>query len=306
MFPQNLFFRSGLIGLSLAAWAGPAFGDDAARLSFEASAGVAGDSNVGVPDLDQNTDRGDVALMLRGKAQLDLKPTDKLILRGGYELTQTSYQDFEAFDLTTHRGFAEAEYDFDVVKAGVLVNYVHARLDDEGYLDYTQVSPNVSRLVGDQLFLRAAYVRAEKDFKTGDGRDATGDAGRLDAFYFLDGTRQYVSLGGEAGTENAESDLFDFDHASAKGAYIQRFDMLGRDTKVRLGAEVEQRDYEAVDPSISDRREDRIISATSDLEVPLYGPVSMDLGYEYRDRKSNLPTADYDEHVGSVELKVAF
>ncbi|MEQ9314227.1 MAG: hypothetical protein RLN72_00155 [Henriciella sp.] len=306
MFPQRFFLQTSALALAVLATAAPALGEETTKLTFEASAGVAGDSNVGAPDLDQNTDQGDVALLLRGKIQLDVKPTKQLVLRGGYEASQTSYQDFGAFDLTMHRGFAEAEYDFDVVKAGVMANYVHARLDGDGYLDYTQVSPNVSKLFGDELFLRGAYVRTEKDFKTSDGRDASGDAGRVDVFYFLDGTRQYVTVGGEVGTEDADSDLFDLDHASAKGAFVQRFGMLGRDAKMRLGAEIEQRDYDAVDPVIEARREDKIVSATSDLEVPLYGPVSMDLGYEYRDRSSNLDSADYDEHVGSVELKVAF
>ena len=306
MFPQRFSLQTSVLALAVLANAAPALGEETTKLTFEASAGLAGDTNVGVPDLDQNTDQGDVALLLRGKIQLDAKPTEKLVLRGGYEASQTSYQDFGAFDLTTHRGFAEAEYDFDVVKAGLLANYVHARLDGDGNLDYTQVSPNVSKLLGDRLFLRAAYVRTEKDFKISDGRDASGDAARVDAFYFFNGTRRYVTVGGEVGSENAESDLFDLDHASAKGAYVQRFGVLGRDAKLRLGAEIEQRDYDAVDPAIEARREDKIVSAKSDLEVPLYGAVSMDFGYQYRDRSSNLDSADYDEHVGSVELKVAF
>ena len=283
-----------------------ALAEESYDLSFEAGAGISGDSNVGVPDLDQNTDQGDIALLLRGKTQLDLHPTDKLVLRGGYELMQTSYQDFDEFDLQTHRGFAEAEYDFDLVKAGVLANYVHARLDDEGYLDYTQVSPNISRLFGEHLFLRAAYVRTEKDFKTSDGRDSTGDAGRLDAFIFMDGTRQYLTLGGQLGEEDAEADQFDFKTGTAKARYIQRIGLLGRKAKLRVGAEYEQRDYDNITPLIGVRREDRITSADGDLEIPLHGPLAMDLGYEYRDRQSNLDSADYDEHVGSVELKVSF
>jgi hypothetical protein len=306
MISQKFILQTSAIALATLAMAAPAMSEERTRLTLEAGAGAAGTTNVGAPDLDQNADQGDVALLLRGKIQLDVKPTKQLVLRGGYEASQTSYQDFDAFDLTTHRGFTEAEYDFDVVKAGVLANYVRARLDGGGYLDYTQVSPNVSKLVGDKLFLRGAYVHTEKDFKTSDGRDASGDAGRVDAFYFFDGTRRYVTIGGEAGSEDAESDLFDLDHASAKGAYVQRFGILGRDAKMRLGAEIEQRDYDAVDPVIEARREDMIVSATSYLEVPLYGPVSMDLGYRYRDRSSNLDSADYDEHVGSVELKVAF
>ena len=296
----------GLAGFATSIACVPASAEEPYDLSLEAGAGVTGDSNVGVPDLDQNTGQGDIGLTLRTKAQLDIRPSDKLVLRGGYEFNQTSYQDFDAFDLQTHRGFAEAEYDADLFKVGVLANFVHARLDDEGYLDYTQISPNLSRLFGDRFYLRAAYVHTEKDFKTSDGRDATGDAGRVDAFIFLDGTRQYLTIGGEFGEEDADADQFDFSAGSAKAGYIQRFDVLGRAAKLRFGAEYEQRDYDSVTPLIEARREDRIASADSDLEIELYGPLAMDFGYEYRDHQSNLESADYDEHVGSVALKVSF
>ncbi len=306
MFSRKLLTRTASAVIVFASISAPALADDGARFTFEGSAGIAGDTNVGIPDLDQNTDQGDVALLLRGKAQADFTPAEKLLLRGGYEFSQTSYQDFGAFDLQTHRGFAEAEYDFTVVKAGVLANYVHARLDDQGYLDYTQISPNISRLFGKSLFLRAAYVHTTKDFKTGDGRDADGNAGRVDAFIFMDGTRRYVSLGAEVGEEDAESDAFDLTSASAKARYIQRIALLGRDVKMRVGAEFEQRDYDDITSAVSEAREDEIVSAEGDLEIPLYGPLSVVGGYEYRDRRSNLESADYDEHVGSVEVKVAF
>lgn len=307
MLSQKTQSKSAILALFALApvLAANAEGEDI-KFTFEAGTAMVGDSNVGVPDLDQTTDQGDVALRLRAKTQADFKPVDKLILRGGYEFTQTSYQDFGAFDLQTHRGYAETEYDFDIVKAGVLANFVHARLDTDGYLDYTQVSPNISRLFGKSLFLRAAYVSTTKDFKTDDGRDADGDAGRVDAFVFLDGTRRYVALGGEIGEEDADADAFDLTHASAKARYIQRLNLMGRDAKMRLGAEYEQRDYDNITPMIAEAREDRIVSAESDLEIPLYGPFSLVGEYEYRDRQSNLDSADYDEHVGSVELKVAF
>ncbi|WP_300379157.1 hypothetical protein [Henriciella sp.] len=303
---QTLLPRSILLLLTAASVTVPAQADEEPKITFETSTGLSGDSNVGAPQLDQSTGQGDIALLLGGKIQLDVKPANKLTLRGGYEFNQTSYQDFDAFDLQTHRGFAEAEYDFSAVKAGFLANYAHARLNQEGYLDYTQISPNISRLFGNSVYLRAAFVRTEKDFKTDDSRDADENAGRLDVFFFLDDTRQYVTLGGEVGEEDAESDAFDRTNTSAKARFIQRMPLLGRDTKVRIGGEIEKRDYDAVTPSISEAREDRIVSAESDLEIPLYGPVFMDVGYEYRDRNSNLESADYDEHVGSVELRLSF
>ncbi|MEM5518180.1 surface lipoprotein assembly modifier [Henriciella sp. AS95] len=294
------------ITLSTLALSQTAAADDTVKFTIEGGVSAVADSNVGIPDLDQNTDNSDVAVELRGRLQMDIKPTKEAVIRAGYEITDTSYQDFGEFDLQTHRGFAEAEYDFKVVKAGVLANYVHARLDDEGYLDYTQIQPNISRLFGDSVFVRGAYVKSFKDFKTQDGRDAEGDAARVDAFFFLNGNKQYISVGGQYGEEDAELDQFDFKGGSAQARYTQRFDVLGKETTMRFGAEYENRDYQAVDPAIGEERQDEIVSAESDVEVEIAGPVSMDFGYKYRDRQSNLDSADYDEHVGKVGLKVEF
>ncbi|WP_370233950.1 MULTISPECIES: surface lipoprotein assembly modifier [Henriciella] len=303
---SKLRLQAGFVTLSALALSQTAVAEDTVKFTFEGGVGAVADSNVGIPDLDQNTDNSDVAVELRGRLQMDYKPTKEAVLRAGYEITDTSYQDFGEFDLQTHRGFAEAEYDFKVVKAGVLANYVHARLDDEGYLDYTQIQPNVSRLFGDKVFLRGAYVKTYKDFKTQDGRDAEGDAARVDAFFFLDGNKQYISVGGQYGEEDAELDQFDFQGGTARARYTQRFDVFGKQTVMRFGAEYENRDYQAIDPAIGEERKDEIVSAESDLEFEIAGPLSMDLGYKYRDRQSNLDSADYDEHVGKVGLKVEF
>ena len=178
--------------------------------SSEFSVGVGMDSNVGISDLDQNTGEEDVSLLLGLKLHGEAKATERLKFRGGYELSQTSYSDFDQFSLQLHRGSIEAIYDLEVVEAGLLYTGVHARLDGEGYLNFQQISPYVSRLIDDKVFLRGALEFSEKDFDAADARDADGQALRGDAYFFLNGTRNYISVGGKLTEKNANADEFSF------------------------------------------------------------------------------------------------
>src|SRR5689334_7447749 len=85
---------------------------------FEGRVGAEYNSNVAVPDLDTNTGQGDWAATINLLADATLIPVSKLTLRAGYEFSQTLHQDFDAFDLAIHRGYAEAAYDFDLVTLG--------------------------------------------------------------------------------------------------------------------------------------------------------------------------------------------
>ncbi len=280
--------------------------DDVFEISVEASAGMTADSNVGVSDLDQNTGEGDIAAIFGAKLNLEAQPAARLVLRANYEFSQTEHQDFNAFDLQTHRGSAEAEYDFKAVKAGVLYNYVHARLGGDGFLDYQQFSPYISRLVGKRLFLRGAYAFTDKNFLSDNARDATGHAGQIDAFIFLDGLSRYVILGGELGGEDALDDQFDANKLGFKARFIQRLGMLGGESKLRAGLKFDRKDFTSITESIGEEREDEVFSADARIETPVYGPVAINLGYEYRDRASNLPSADFDEHVGEIKLVISY
>lgn len=299
---RPLFCLIGTLSIATLAQAEPA----APKFGAEVSGGVVADSDVGLAELDQSSSEGDLAVRLKARLSAEFQPAEKLTMRASYELNDTRYQDFDAFNLQTHLGTAEAAYDFGKTDAGVTAAYANARLDGDSYLDLTQVSPYVTRAFGNMLVLRGAYVRTERDFKTEDDRDGTADELQADAFFLLDGTRQYVSVGAKGGSNDAQSEAFSYSNAGVKARYLQRFDLMGRAAKLRLGAEYEQRDFDGAQPGTTLVREDELAAATSDLSVAVAGPLSVDLGYEYRQRDSNLAAAVYDEHVGSVELKLTF
>ena len=273
---------------------------------FEGKAGAEYNSNVAVQDLDTNTGQGDWAATINGLVEVSGKPMDQLTLRGGYEFSQTLHEEFDAFDLTLHRGFAEAAYDFRFATIGVLGNVAQANLDGDEYLTFTQVSPYISKQVGDTLFLRASYARTDKSFEGRPERDATSDSLAADAYFFLDGTKRYIAISGKAIEEEANADELDFSGGSARVRLVQRFDALDREVTLRAGVEYEQRDYEAPTPAIGAPREDKRTGVDLSLEAPITETVFVEGAYRFGGYQSNLASADYDEHVASLKLGVKF
>ncbi len=276
------------------------------KTQFTAAAGIEYDSNVGVPDLDQNTGASDEALVIELGGKLSVVPIENLTLRAGYTFDATLYETLDAFSLQTHLATLEGEYDFGVMKAGVLYNQAHARLDGDAYLDYRQISPNVSKLFGDTVFLRAAYLDIEKRFEIAADRDADATGGQLDAFVFLDGSTRYVILGVKRVEEDAVNDEFDQTETALKARYIHRIDLLSRPTKLRMGLEREDKDYQSVTESIGVVRSDEILKGEARAEIQITEPLSLEFGYAYTDRSSNLPSADVDEHVASARMVAKF
>lgn len=276
------------------------------ELRFEGKVGAEYNSNVAVLDLDTNTGEDDWAATINGLVEVTGSPVDGLTLRGGYEFTQTLHDEFEAFDLTLHRGYAEAGYDFAFATLGVLGNVAQASLDGDEYLTFTQVSPYISRQFGDTLFVRVSYAATDKSFEGRPERDATSDTIAADAYFFLDGTKQYIVVGGKAIEEDAISDELDFSGGSARVRLVQRFGAFDREMTLRAGVDYEQRDYDDPTPLIGAPREDRRTGVDVSLEAPITDNVSVEGSYRFGGYESNLATADYEEHVTSLKLGVKY
>jgi len=303
-FMCGLAAMAGMAGVpTLAQEAG---GVSGTSFRFEGRVGAEYNSNVAVADLDTNTGEGDWAATVNLLAEATLIPVNKLTLRGGYDFSQTLHNEFDAFDLTIHRGYAEFAYDFDAVTAGVLGNLAQASLDGDEYLTYSQVSPYLSKQFGETMFLRGAYAATKKEFDGRPTRDADQEAVSVDAYFFLDGVKRYVALGGKRMEEDANSDEFDWSGGSGKVRLVQRFDAMGREMTFRAGAEYEQRDYDNVTPAIGAPREDKRTMLDLSLEAPFGERFFAEASYKYGDYSSNLASADFDEHVGAIKIGVKY
>jgi opacity protein-like surface antigen len=274
--------------------------------TFEGKGGAEYNSNVAVQELDANTGQSDWAATINARGEVSGSPVDKLTLRAGYEFSQSLHEEFDSFDITLHRGYGEASYDFSGVTAGVIANLAQANLAGDKYLTFTQVSPYLSRQFNDTLFLRVAYAASDKTFEGRSARDATSDAVSGDAYFFLNGTKQYIAVSGKALEEDANDSSLDYGAGSARVRYVQRFPAFDRDMTFRAGVEYEKRDYDAPTPSIGAPRSDKRAGVDLSLEAPITDNIFVEGSYRYGDYQSNLASADYNEQVTSVKLGVKY
>jgi hypothetical protein len=278
----------------------------ATAFRFEGRLGAEYSSNVAVPELDVSTGQGDWAAAISGLIEASATPAGGLKLGAGYEFSQTLHDQFDAFDLTLHRAFAEAAYDFEVVTAGVLASFAQASLDGEDYLTLSQVSPYLSKSFGAAAFVRLAYVATDKSFEGRPERDATSAAVSADAQFLVGRAGDYVAINGRAVEEDASLAVFDFSGGSVRVGYVRRFPALDREMTLRAGVEYEQRDYDAPHPLISAPRRDTRTGVDASLEAPITKNVFVEGSYRFANSKSNLATADYDEHLSSLKLGVRY
>lgn len=286
----------------------PAATASAAEPTFggEAGLGYRYDSNVGIAELDTSTGTADRALAfdVAGNAGIPLAERLTLDLRGGF--SQTRHRELSAFDLGLWRAGAELAYRSGELRTGIALRHFGARLDGDRFLDIRQVSPNVARLFGDTLYVRAAYTRSDKRYAQHARRDAANQALGGDAWLLFDGMDHYLAFGLRADTEDAADPELDYDGARARITYGRRFEWTSRGIDVEARLQREARDYDMVTETIAAARRDERWRASLGVTVPVSELLSVETQAKYADVRSNLDTAAYTDTVLSVSLLATF
>jgi hypothetical protein len=276
--------------------------DTADAVSFEVGAGLEYDSNVAVLELDASTGAGDTAALFELGAAYDRPGDAKLDFGGGYNFSETAHEDFSAFDVRIHRGSARIAYDLGRLDVGATLQHAAAELDGSDFMTLTQLSPYLSRLVGERLFLRFAYGDTDKNFAGDPGRDAATSSLSSDAYVFVNGLKTYFVFGHRYDDENAGDAEFDYTGQRLGLQLSQRFPARAREITMRTYLRGESRDYRSATASIGalrrdDRREIEVLA-----EIPLGRRVLTRVGIKRADNESNLPSVDFAETVISVEF----
>jgi hypothetical protein len=191
------------------------------------------------------------------------------------------------------------------VSLGLDYSYSFVRLDNDAFLDLQLLTPSVSGFIGDRTYARAYYQYQDKNFDVLDGRDAETHAGGARVFYFFMDSRAFFSVNGEYESEDAVDPQFDFD-GFLLGADLNLPVPVVPGAEANFGFSYRERDYDSITPSIGEVREEDRSRFEAGLEVPIVGGLSLVAEYEYTDRNSNLPIADYNEHVGRGLLRYSF
>lgn len=277
-----------------------------ATAAFELSTGVEQDSNLNVVELDKNSNKSDLALLLNAKANGSWKPGEKFSVSGGYSYSGKNYREQNEFDLAIHQLSADANYEFDAATVGASHYYAKAILDTKDFLDLHQTSLYIAKLINNQFYLRAAANLQDKTFDHLSERNANNRGASADAFVFFNQGKSFVSLGVANERENAKAHQFDYSGNSVKARVSHKFMIGEKEQKIQLGYRYLQRDYSGVTQEINTERYDKAKVMDASWEVSLSKKVVLEARAETGKYSSNLPSADYKDNRLSVQVKWHF
>ena len=272
-------------------------GMPAPTFSAEIAVGAEYDSNVSVEEVDATSGESDHAIIVDLEVGMDQQVNDRTDLSLSYDFSNSKYNEFSQVDRQTHILGADLAYDAGEFNTGISAYYIDARLDGDGFLELTRVSPSLSGFISKRWFARGAYVFSDKTLDERPDRDAQTHAGEADLYFFRRGLRSYFNVGYQFKDEDAEAARYDFRSHNLKLRYIHRTELFSRLAKFELSWRFEDREYLSETPSIGEDRDDTRNRWKVDLEYPVTDQATIQLYGGYAEYDSNLPAADYYQTV---------
>jgi len=302
---MKIFMPFALSLISLGIYSSSGYADNSG-VDIEVSAGAEYDTNLNVIELDKNSNENDVAAVLNAKIDGQWQATDKLNLSGGYAFSGKKYQDNNAYNLVIHQLSADAGYDIGLLTAGATYHFAKAELKGKSFLDLTQGSLYVSKLMNNRFYLRAATNWQEKTFQGFADRNATNAGLSGDAFLFFNEGKTFITAGISTEKENARVAQYDYKGMNFKSRVSHKFPLLGKEHKVQLGYRHLKRDYSGVTPEIKAERYDKGYTLDASWELSLTKNLAVETKIEHGKYDSNFAAADYSENRVAVLLKARF
>ena len=277
-----------------------------ADIDFNASAGYQYDSNVNVAEIDANTGEGDTALVMDLGVDGSLRPSERLALNFGYAYSGSRHRQFSEFDLAIHRLRGAVSYRIAGFDAGLSLDQFATRLDGDAFLEVTRMSPSLSRMFGDRLYLRGAFALAEKSYQEREERNAVNEAYRADAYFLLDGMQRYFAVALERASEDALNDTLDYHAVGTKLTYGHRLAAGSLPLDVKAHVRFENRDYKSLPDTAERPRQDDRRRVGLGVGLPLGEYFEVAGQAEYADNASTLGAAVYDEIVYTLSIGAEF
>lgn len=299
--------RASLVLFVALSWTGATSADEQrARVDFEIGAGFSHDSNVGIADIDSNSGTSDTARKLEAGISTRIPVSDAIKLRFGYDYSDTAYTELSEFDLGLHHGVAELGFETAGFVTALTIDRYVAYLDGDEYLAITQVTPSVSKLYGNRLYLRGAYTDASKEYGVLSNRDADNESVRLDAYWLIGGMDRYIALGLQSGEEDALDDELDYDSFMSMLTLGQTVSALRLPIEFKAQVKLENRDYRSITESIQDVRRDDRLRASLTTTILLSDHFELEGTIERANTESNLDSADVSKMVYGLNISASF
>lgn len=274
-------------------------------VDFEAYAGSSYDSNVTIDALDATSRLGDHATNTGFKVGVEHDYSEKWSGNAGLSFSDISYDTNSAFDLLTKLLTANVTYDLpNKVKAGMGIYFASTDLDGATFLEMTQFNPNVSWFASKTNYFRFSMTHSSKSFDGRPLRDATNTAFGADWYYFLNGSKNFISLGYDFKTEEAEDVIYDYKSHHMKVAWTRKFRLFELDSKFKTGIKTENRKYSDPASGGNVARKDDRLKAFVECEVQAFSKGFVNFEYVESDYDSNVAAQTYDQRIAKMTLGV--
>lgn len=276
------------------------------RVDFELEAGLEQDSSLTVEELDQSSEESDTAVLSKAKLNAQWKPTKPVSLKAGYNYTGRNFRDSDSFDTVIQQFFVDGSYAAGLATLGASHYFADAQLDNRDLLTLNLSSLYVSKLIDQHIFLRFAMDFKDKSFDRRPERDADGNAMSGDIYIFFNQARSYVSFGLNTEKEDSNSSELDYRGTGVKAKVSNKFLAFGKDNKISLAYQFNNRDYHNIDPLIGEKREDRRQRTELAWEFWFNDTLALISSLVRGNYQSNLESADYEESLASLALRLKF
>ncbi len=284
-----------------------------AATKFEAELAMGAEyvDNLSVVQLDQVSDEGDVATVIRAGLSADMKLGNKANFSLGYRFNVSDFQNLDVYDQTTQTLSAEFSYKLDDFTPGISHHYANARLDGEDFLNLNRTSIYAGKLFDNGFYLRPSLTQKIKTFTLNEDRDSSAYELGADGYWFFNNQRSFLSLGVFAEMEDAESVAFDNRALLLRTRVSTKFEGFGLPQQLQLSWRYTQRVYEPgsldfTDQRVGDERRDQRHNIEAQWRVDLNPRWQLQSSVAKGLFQSNLDSADYDETRYSLMVNARF
>jgi tetratricopeptide (TPR) repeat protein len=267
------------------------------------------DDNVPLEPTDQDdlySDETDSLILGYVQGEYDFVNQDGVVIGAGISRFQSWHLDLDEYDASDTALELYGRYMADPFTYGLQISPSIYQLDGEDYLLTTQIRPEVSYTVNQQLSLWLSYTYSNNDYRKSayDDRDSDNHEMFLDTVYTLGDDTGYV-LGGIGYEYNdASEDPYDYGRLTLRAggsfdlAYALHFGVLGT---------YAGKTYKDDDASEDKKREDTRYKITVSLSREFYYEwLEVVAEASYTKNDSNISDYEYTRKVAGIGLSAAF
>lgn len=298
---QKFIVASSLVLGSSAFFSTPTMAQEDDLFTLKAMTGVEYNNNLTVSDVDLTSGVGDLGFLLDLGGSFSLDTQLGVTLDGGYEYSSTRYLEETQFDFETHALSGGVAYSLGELDLGLDAGFYHNRLGGDSFLDLMTITPSVSTMLGETVYLRGQYSFMDKDFKTAPDRSGNSHSFGVSGFIFAldDG---YINLGLELEKSNTDGGAYDYDGYTLSGGINVPF----LDTDFYAKGKYSGRSYDTALGDDGETRDDTRSSFSLGLTTDLFVLLTVNPEYRMNKVSSNQNSAAFTEHVFKLSIGVTF